>query len=102
MRVRLLRRRKKAQKLTLTNIVSSFPSPFAIYADFESITKKTGKELGEKDKSFTVKSRDHECCDDELINPVEVYMGVDAVYKSLKRVLELRHYCYDNMHKKTQ
>lgn len=99
---------RKGSKISFRNYGKRLPVPFVICTDFQNITKETEKELGEKDKSYAVKSQDHECCGygvklvcqygDELTKPVEVYRGEGAIHKLFTRVFKLSH-CWNNMNK---
>ena len=96
--------------LKFNNFHKQLPVPFAIYADFEAITKKVqgckqSKEM-KKDKdrrSYTEAYQTHEdcgygykvvCCfDDKYSKYTRIYRGENAVYKFMEKMFEEVKYC---------
>ena len=96
--------------LKFNNFHKQLPVPFAIYADFEAITKKVqgckqSKEM-KKDKdrrSYTEAYQTHEdcgygyevvCCyDDKYSKYTCIYRGENTVYKFMEKMLEEVKYC---------
>ena len=96
--------------LRFNNFHKQLPVPFVIYADFEAITKKIqGCEQSEEMKkkknkrSYTEAYQTHEdcgsaykvvCCyDDKYSKPIQTYLGENAVYKFMEKMLEEVEYC---------
>ena len=96
--------------LKFNNFHKPLPVPFVIYADFEAVTKKVqGCEQSEemkknKDrKSYTEAYQTHEdcgygykvvCCYRERYSkPIQTYLGENAVYKFMEKMLEEAEYC---------
>ena len=77
--------------------------PFAIYADFEAITKTVQGCRPNNDKSYTEAYQFHEncgygykvaCCyNDEYTKPTQMYRGKDAVFKFMQEMLQEVNYC---------
>ena len=96
--------------LKFNNFHKQLPVSFAIYADFEAITKKVQgckrSEEMEKDRdneSYTEACQTHEdcgsaykviCCyNDKYSKPIQTYRGEHAVYKLMEKMLEEVEYC---------
>ena len=93
--------------LKYNNHYKQQPVPFAIYADFESITEKISSCKPNSDKSYTEAYQKHTdcgygykvvCCyDDKYTKPVQIYRGEKAVYKFMEAMLEEVEYCKKTM-----
>ena len=96
--------------LKFNNFHKQLPVPFVSYADFEAVTKKvqgceqSAEMENEKNKrSYTEAYQTHEdcgsayevvCCyDDKYSKPIQAYQGENAVYKFMKKMLEVVEYC---------
>ena len=83
--------------------------PFAIYADFESLLENVHSCQPSDKKSFTEAYQKHidcgygykvVCCyDDKYSKPIQVYRGLNAVYKFMEAMLEEVNYCKKVMKK---
>ena len=80
------------------NYFKQLPVPFKLYADFEFNLKNVECYKG----TYTKKYHEHVPCsyafkvvsiDNKYSNPIVVYRGENAAYKSFKAILEERKYC---------
>ena len=89
--------------LKFNSYYKQLPSPFVIYADFESITEKIHYCKQDNKNSYTEKYQNHIDCgygyklvcfyDDKYSKPIQLYRGQKAVYKFLEKMLEEVEYC---------
>ena len=89
--------KEEEKTLIFQNHHKQMKAPFMIYADFEALVKKISHcERQDKEKSFTVKTEQHEACgysytvvrsDGEVLGP-KLYRGINAVGTCFREILQ--------------
>ena len=99
---------KKGEYIKFKNCERKIKSPFMIYTDFESILVPEDNGKQNPNESYNSKYQKHVACsygyklvcvDDKFSKPFKSYLGEDAVYNFISRMIEKSKYCSDLMKK---